>query len=188
MNDIANALAAARERTGQTGASCPAVSTAAATSPQSMQRRGLSLHLVAALGLGLVAVAVIGGRSWLARASVTVAPGAEAVVLPAGAGGQANVPALASRPQVRTPPLSNAPLGEPGLSAVARAEQRAEIAEWVAALPVSAVLPGTTPRVLLEGRIVQAGEVVQGELTFTGVQDGVLVFTDARGALYTRRY
>jgi hypothetical protein len=68
------------------------------------------------------------------------------------------------------------------------APPRPELMAAVAALPISAVIPGDPARILLEGRVVRAGEVVEGQLVFADIVDDQLRFTDARGAIYTRRY
>jgi hypothetical protein len=73
-----------------------------------------------------------------------------------------------------------------GLSA--SAEPRAEVQAEVNALVFTAVMPGDRPRLMYKGRIVWAGDRVEGELVFAGIHDGRLVFNDARGAIYLRRY
>lgn len=79
-------------------------------------------------------------------------------------------PALASP----APALSAAP--DPGLAAL------------VAALPVSAVMPGDPDRIMLNGHIIRAGEVADAGLIFRDISDGQLHFTDAQGRIYSRHY
>ncbi len=95
-------------------------------------------------------------------------------------------PRTAARPTpspapVATPATADAPPAAP-------AAPRVEIQNAVNALVITAVLPGERPRLMYRGRIVAIGEPVAENLVFAGVRDGLLLFTDARGASYSRRY
>jgi hypothetical protein len=41
---------------------------------------------------------------------------------------------------------------------------------------------------MVAGKVIRQGQIVEGELVFTQIVDGLLFFTDSRGAVYTRRY
>jgi hypothetical protein len=54
-------------------------------------------------------------------------------------------------------------------------------------LPISAVMPGEPPRIMVHGRIFRLGETVENGIVFTGIQNGELIFTDTDGAMHKRR-
>ncbi|MEY4487697.1 MAG: hypothetical protein RIQ79_205 [Verrucomicrobiota bacterium] len=49
-------------------------------------------------------------------------------------------------------------------------------------------MPGSVPRMIMQGRVIKVGEPVEQNLIFSGIKDGNLLFTDQNGAVYTRRY
>jgi hypothetical protein len=64
-----------------------------------------------------------------------------------------------------------------------------EVQEAINALVLSAVMPGQPPRIMLQGRVVAGGQPIDGTLlVFIGIKGDRLIFTDADGAVYTRRY
>jgi hypothetical protein len=63
-----------------------------------------------------------------------------------------------------------------------------EVQDRINALVISAVMPGQQPRIVLQGRVIAAGQPIDGTLVFSGIKDDRLLFTDTEGAVYARRY
>ena len=184
MSQIAQALAKAKERTGHTTApfataggvpGAPTTQGTATTEALRQAKNRLRFWLVVAL----VTLPLTGFVVWIqirtlapvettAGSSTTVAPSAETS---SASNAPATVPAKAAPP--------------PPVKVVA---PRPEIAQAVTNLAISAAMPGDPARIVLAGRVVRAGEVIEGGLTFVGIVDGHLQFNDAAGAVYTRRY
>lgn len=61
---------------------------------------------------------------------------------------------------------------------------------FVANVRVSGVVSGSSPKALINGRLIRAGEVVDSGLgiVFDGVNGNQLVFKDRSGAAVSRRY
>lgn len=74
--------------------------------------------------------------------------------------------------------------GEPSAGPKSRAEMQAQ----VQALVFTALMPGSKPRIMHQGRVIGIGDHVGDELVFAGIEDGLLVFKDSAGAVYSRRY
>jgi hypothetical protein len=200
MSEIVNALAKARERTGNTAA--PFMRAAAGRDISSgkpektFARNWQAWRLAVCSVLVVVTAAVLllrlrGDRLNPSEATLapenTGQPAAHAQLRAAEAQTLSLAPAvrqLAANPSAHPA----APVSVPSLAAPSSAAPRPEIASLVASLPVSAVLPGAEPRFLLDGRVVHVGEKTDGELVFEGVSEGMLIFRDARGARYGRRY
>jgi len=90
-------------------------------------------------------------------------------------------------------PLANSALKEPANQAdpakvTGVMKPQTETQDLVNALVISAVMPGEVPRVMIQGSVFRAGQVVEGSLKFTGIKDDVMIFTDSNGVNYTRRY
>jgi hypothetical protein len=64
---------------------------------------------------------------------------------------------------------------------------RAGIQAVVDQLSFTAVIPGASPRLMYEGRVVNVGEGLAGELIFQGMEGEVLIFKDRFGAEYRRK-
>jgi hypothetical protein len=183
MSQIAQALAKAKERTGQTaapflapGSTAPvplvdraAVSATALKQAKNRQRFWLLLALVT---LPLTAFVV-----WFQLRGTVNAD----IALPS-----VNFPANQPTPApMQAEPVKQADLPpRPKPTAV----PRAELAQAVANLAITAVTPGDPAKMMLGGRVIRAGETLDSGLTFIGIVDGQLQFTDAAGALYSRRY
>jgi hypothetical protein len=67
-------------------------------------------------------------------------------------------------------------------------QARPEIQDTINALVISAVMPGQQPRIILQGRVVNVGQPVDGTIIFSGIKADRLLFTDEEGATYLRRY
>jgi hypothetical protein len=65
---------------------------------------------------------------------------------------------------------------------------KSETQDIVNSLVISAVMPGSTPRIMMKGHVVSVGQEAESGLTFAGIQGDKLMFTDSGGATYTRRY
>jgi pyruvate/2-oxoglutarate dehydrogenase complex dihydrolipoamide acyltransferase (E2) component len=85
----------------------------------------------------------------------------------------------------------------PGISATnadvgAGAEASPAFRSFVANVKVSGVFQGSPPRIMLNGRLVRGGEVVDGGLNITfdsiDAEKKMLLFKDKSGATVTRRY
>lgn len=82
----------------------------------------------------------------------------------------------------------------PGVSATVAAEASttasAAFRTFVANLSVKGVVGGSSPKALINGRLIRVGDVVDSNLgiTFAGVSDNQLVFKDHSGATVMRRY
>lgn len=110
---------------------------------------------------------------------------AEPAVTPA-----ATAPIRATRPAPQTASTELAP----GVSATsqvdAQPEASAAFRTFVTNIRVSGVVGGASPKALINGRLVRAGEVVEPNLgvTFDGVKGNQLIFKDRSGATAQRRY
>jgi pyruvate/2-oxoglutarate dehydrogenase complex dihydrolipoamide acyltransferase (E2) component len=164
MSKIAEALAKAKERTGTTTAPFVTGHQAANPAParafQDNNRLWLAILSLVFLG--------IAGVIWMQLKPVALP---EEVVAPAP------TEITATAPVVPAPPAAP-PAPTP----------RADLVTVVNGLVISAVLPGERPRLMMDGRIIQPDESVDPELVFAGVQDGHVLFRDARGAVYSRKY
>jgi hypothetical protein len=87
-------------------------------------------------------------------------------------------------PVVLPTETSEVPVAGDGAGPVPRLELQTMVNGFV----FSAVMPGERPRLMFHGRIVGVGERVSGEIVFAGIHEGRLVFNDAQGAIYLRRY
>ena len=87
----------------------------------------------------------------------------------------------------------------PGISATnadvgvgAGAEASPAFRSYVANAKVSGVFQGSPPRIMLNGRLVRGGEVIDGGLNITfdsiDADKKLLLFKDKSGATVTRRY
>ncbi len=193
MSDIAQALAKAKARTGHTAS--PFL-TAEATLAQ---RAAQAAHSATALRRARArqrfwliwsafALPLTGFVVWMqlrSPASADSAPVAQlandsvAVIAQASA-----LPASASTPST---PQSVTPSRQAAATPV-NEEARRRVAQMVADLPISAVMPGEPSRIMLSGRVVRAGETAEKDLVFLGVAEGQLQFADASGGTYSRRY
>lgn len=181
MSEIAQALAKAKERTGQTaapflgaGPSAPpfaADRSAASTTALRQARNRQRFWLI----VGLVALPLTGFIVWTQLRGLAAPP-------PASAPHKTNGELAAGSP----PPTS--PAGSAASLPARAPTPRPELTQAVANLAISAVTPGDPARIVVAGRVIRAGQNVDGGLTFAGIVDGHLHFTDAAGALYTRRY
>lgn len=169
MSQIAHALAKAKERTGLTTAPFAAPGQpgkpAAPVKVKNTQRIWVAL---------LSVVIVVGGLSIWYSGRLSVEP--ESV-------------ATSPRPVVNTTPKpgSGNSTASPG-PVVIEAQARPEIQDTINALVISAVMPGQQPRIILQGRVVNVGQPVDGTIIFSGIKADRLVFTDEEGATYLRRY
>lgn len=188
MSKIAEALAKAKERTGGTAApfmgGAPILTAEAAAQKKASLRRARRrqrFRLILSAG-ALLATALI---LWLRfEDELRVKP-----VSTSGAESASEAPASAESPRRvepvnQAPPTVILPSTEGGMAIEPRLTTQGE----VDALVFSAVMPGERPRLMYRGRIVNVGERVAGELVFAGIHDGRLVFNDAQGAVYLRRY
>jgi hypothetical protein len=89
---------------------------------------------------------------------------------------------------ISSSPSSSASSGSRPAPVVVEPLQDPTLAQTVARLPISAVLRGNPPRIMLGSKVVRVGELAEGELVFAGMVEDQLKFTDARGAVYLRRY
>jgi hypothetical protein len=195
MSKIAEALAKAKERTGHTTA--PFMSGAPVTPVAVSEKKAAALRKARRLQ-----------RFWLVLSSVALVLTAfilwerfgdieppEAVKNTTTPSGEVSSP-VSERPS-RLELVTEAPVpvvlptenaGEAGSVAGTAPEARGELQAVVNAWVFTAVMPGERPRLMYKGRIVGVGERVEGELVFAGIHDGRLVFNDAQGAIYQRRY
>lgn len=169
MSQIAHALAKAKERTGLTTA--PFAAPGQTGKPVAPVKVKNTQRIWVAL---LSIVIVVGGLSiWYSgRLSLEPEP---AVTTPR--------PATSStaKPAVGNSTASPGPV-------VIEAQARPEIQDTINALVISAVMPGQQPRIILQGRVVNVGQPVDGTIIFSGIKADRLVFTDEEGATYLRRY
>lgn len=190
MSKIAEALAKAKERTGTTtapflvpggvGASNPDAPEAKAKAKALRKARNTQLFWIILLSVSAVLTALV---IWNRLKTAALLPSEPPVV--ASDPAPAESPPIVAAPGPVTPtsgPVSTVPVTNTA------AAPRADLYNTVNALVITAVLPGESPRLMHQGRIVAVGEPVEGELVFRGVQDGKLVFQDRRGAVYLRRY
>lgn len=188
MSQIAQALAKAKERTGHTTAPFmtpgstpghPVASNGAATAAAKPKTRNPQIFW---LIVGCVSLPLTGFVLWSQLGNE--AP-ASAPALPPSASAEGSTTPAKNAPA----PSSAKPAPRPSVATSgATPTQRPEIAALVASLPISAVMPGDPPRIMLSGRVVRVGQIVDGELTFAGIADSQLRFTDAKGVVYTRYY
>lgn len=196
MSEIANALAKAKERTGQTSAPFlvpgatpsgidPTRAAAAAAAIKKAKRQ--QAFWVILITIALPATGYIIWTRLRPEKTETVAvnahpepalspiqPTVEVPVYPTDSTVQTPSPGTPTQPVVTTPKPSVAP--------------RADFMTRVANYAITAVMPGEPPRVVVSGKVVRVGQTVDADLTFAGISEGQLVFTDTRGAVYTRRY
>ena len=189
MSQIAQALAKAKERTGQTtapfvtaGGSLPPFQHARAADTAKAIRRAKSSQRLW-LTVGLVALPLIGFVIWFQVRSVVGAD--TALPVAAAVGGVSAAPSDSVSKTSGAVAVAPAPVSIPASTI---ATPRPELQQMVNSLAISAVMPGEPPRIMLAGRVVRAGEVIEGGLVFSGVASGELRFNDARGATYMRRY
>ena len=64
----------------------------------------------------------------------------------------------------------------------------AALTEKVRTLPVSAAVAGASQKAVIAGKVYLPGDHVTDELVLQEVYPGLIVFRDAAGALYTRRF
>lgn len=193
-SEIANALAKARERIGQPpdlAGGVPAPGPAAQNS-----RAAASIHLLRR--------AQNSRRFWVIL--VTLALPATCYILwlriqEAKRNAAAPEPADTSVPaEVRHAVLPPAPVYPSAAPAAAAAAlvPAADLAETtnlkpelmivVANWTITAVMPGTPARIVIANRVIRAGEPVDEHLTFLGIANGQLYFSDKDRAIYGRRY
>ncbi len=180
MSQIAQALAKAKERTGQTNA--PFLSSGASASPVGQGRSITSQSALRQarnrqrlwLIVGLVALPLTGFVVWTQVRGLAAPSAASSSSLAAPAGTHPQSEASSNSSETTSPPKVAAP--------------RPELVQAVANLAISAVTPGDPAKIVLGCRVIRAGQTIDGGLTFAGIADGQLHFTDAAGALYTRRY
>lgn len=101
---------------------------------------------------------------------------------------------------VKTPKAATLPKKEPAppapvvaappaeIPAAAGPEPSPALAEKVRLLPLGAAMAGENARVLIGGKRFSPGDTVADGLVLDRVLPGLIVFKDANGALYTRRY
>jgi hypothetical protein len=65
---------------------------------------------------------------------------------------------------------------------------RQDVQDAINALVISAVMPGQQPRIMLQGRVIEIGQPIDGTIVFSGIRADHLFFTDTVGVVYTRRY
>lgn len=205
MSKIAEALAKAKERTGTTTApfligARPPGPPGSPGSPgpggpgeppkpdklrraRNKQRIWLTLLTIAAIITGLLLWKRLAEmRASSAPSRTPAAPAPEPSAAPA-APGSSDRPVSASSAVPANPDAQAAPP-----AANPAVQPRADTYDLVNNLSITAVLPGERPRLSYKGRIINAGEVIDHDLVFAGIREGRLVFLDARGATYTRRY
>lgn len=201
MSKIAEALAKAKERTGHTTA--PFMSGAPVASPEAVAKKEAAFRrarriqrfwlVLSSVALVLTALIIWTrldemkivrvGEAEDGAAGISDVRGAASVANPVG---PSRVELVNEAPVAVVLPPGN---GEAtGANALAGPAPKAELQAAVNALVFTAVMPGERPRLMYKGRIVGAGERVEGELVFAGIHDGRLVFNDANGAIYLRRY
>lgn len=182
MSQIAEALAKAKERTGKGVLVAPDGS--AAMSPSMVERDARRRQRLWMLVLA-TALPLTGFVLWV-KLRVDSTPSAS----PPAAGSAAVAPAAGPKPQADgTERPASSGSRSPGASQAAPAlTPDPQTVQLVAGLAISAVLPGDPARIMLGGRVVRAGDAIEGGLVFSGVADGQLRFTDANGMVYTRRY
>lgn len=179
MSRIATALAVSRGADPEQSVSelTPAVAPAEATPPAAprFSRRllliavsgGLAAFLLAGLLLWLLLRAEEpAGEDWVRRTTRRIAPKAVA-------------PAPASQPEPAAPAAAELP-AEPVPSE--------EIARVVQELSITAVASGSAPRAYIAGKVYYVGDEIAPGLRLAEIADGVLVFRDAAGAAYPRRF
>lgn len=172
MSQIAQALAKAKERTGLTTApfAVPGQGVKPSAPPQVKNNQRTWVVL-------LSIVVVVGGLSlWYSSGFGSSAPGgvsggtagdlASTTGAGAGSNGTANSPRSGDMAPIPVP----------------------EIQDAINSLLISAVMPGEQPRIMFQGRVIGVGQPVDGNIIFAGIKSERLVFTDADGAVYLRRY
>lgn len=118
------------------------------------------------IGLGVLSAAAAGVRWWEKSGAST-----------------AEAPHPASH---RTLATVAAPAPDP--DATATPEPTAAMTETVRTLAVSAALAGPSQRVVVAGKVYLPGDTVAAGLVLQEVHPGLIVFHDAAGAVYTRRF
>lgn len=191
MSDIAQALAKAKARTGHTvtpftaaGTLSPPRATPHGTSSAAALRRAKTRQRFWMI-LGVIALPLTGFVLWSQL-------GAPAVATPAPLHVADQTDTVAAAP-FSSPPaaiMAKPPraAARPTAATEINEEARRRVARLVADLPISAVMPGEPPRIMLSGRVVRAGEAADKDLVFLGVSEGLLQFADASGTIYSRRY
>lgn len=82
----------------------------------------------------------------------------------------------------------------PGVSATTTLDSTPQASSafraFVASMRIFGVMNGRSPRVLINGRLIRVGDVVDNQLqiVFVGIKDGQLVFKDPTGATVSRQY
>lgn len=196
MSQIAQALAKAKERTGHTNAPFMTPGSAAARNASADSAAASAAAIRKArntqrfwLILGCVCLPLTGFVLWSQlKKDAAPAPVPAATILPASVSAPSVDPTSAKTSAGGVAPSSVKPAVRPAATPTPASGQRPELISLVASLPVSAVMPGDPPRIMLAGRVVRAGQVAEGELTFSGIGDGQIRFTDAKGVVYTRYY
>lgn len=185
MSQIAHALAKAKERTGHTtapfmvsGGSLPPFDAARSAASALALRKAKNRQRFWII-LGVVALPLTGFVVW---SQIRSAPEPVAVSTPTHESGRAEAVVAGATSSSAKTASSSSPSG------ASVAVQRSEVVQAVNSLPISAVMPGDPARIMLAGRVVRAGQAIDGGLTFSGLADGELRFTDAAGVVYTRRY
>lgn len=195
MSEIANALAKAKERTGQTsapflvpGAAPVAIdpTRAAAAAAAIRKARRTQRFWIVLIVLTLPATAYLVWSRLRPETTPTLS-------LPATGLGDSSASAPGLSATEPTTSQSHSSPTHAGSSPAQSSDrpspvQKPDFVTRVSALSVSAVMPGDPPRVVIGGRILRQGQALDDDLTFTGVANGQLLFTDSRGAVYTRRY
>lgn len=182
MSKIAAALAKAKERTGTTTA--PFITDQVAqraalekAKQESLRKANKRQHRW--IVLLSIAAMLTAGLFWEKLKQPAVTP---PQVIPEPA------PVKEPEPEPVQPPPLNLPPRDGAAATMATPEPSSDLYLSVNELVISAVLPGEKPRIMHQGRIINVGEKISGELVFAGVQDGQIVFNDQRGAIYLLRY
>ncbi len=111
--------------------------------------------------------------------------------------GTGEAPAAAPKPKPAAPASPNTTVTEiaPGVSATssdveAAGEASPAFRSFVAALKITGFVGGSSPKALINGRLIHLGESVDSNLgiVFAGVKNDQLQFKDRSGAIVTRRY
>ncbi len=169
MSQIAHALAKAKERTGLTTA--PFATPGQTGKPAAPVKVKNTQRIWVAL---LSIVIVVGGLSIWYSGRLSMEP--EPDVTNPGP-----VTSTAAKPAIGNSTTSAG-------AVVIEPQARPEIQDTINALVISAVMPGQQPRIILQGRVVNVGQPVDGTIIFSGIKADRLIFTDEEGATYLRRY
>ena len=197
MSEIANALAKAKERTGQTSAPFmvpgaasvaidPARAAAAAAAIRKARRTQRFWFFLIAITLPATAVLVWTRLRPNPTSEITLPDsGLSPASTNSDAGSSSNTAENISQSPGTTATTSQAQGTTPTSHTPA---PRPDLMTRVTALSVTAVMPGEPPRIVIAGRIIRPGQALDADLTFSTVSNGQIVFTDSRGAIYSRRY